>query len=727
MPQGIYIASAERLGDRSLALLGIMELLTVHAPRVGFFKPVAGGSGPYPDPERGLEYDWAIDLAQKRYKMDMPANAMYGVRHAEAIELISSGRSEELAGRITRKYRDIEADFDFIICEGTDLKGDMTPLDFDFNTDIAKRLGCMMVPVLRGRGKSTAEIAESLVKIIGRLEKSESRLLAFIVDQVDANLASDAPVRLKNIAPKDVPVYVMPENIFFGKATVADVAAALSAAFLNGKSESSSREVSYCMVANKELSDFLKEIRENTLVITSGERYDILLGSVMADASNCYPRLAGIVLTKGSKTYPNVQKLIDGFERNALPILSVNTTMFAAEKIVCEVEGTLSAGNDRKIGMALGIFESNVDVRELMDRAGLRECPKVTPPMIEYDFIQRARRQKQHIVLPEGEETRILTACEKLLLRQVVDITLLGNKQKIKRKITDLGLKLETVNILDPLKSDLRRDFAEKYSELRKRKHITKDIAYDIMADACYFGTMMVHEGHAGGMVSGLTNTTQHTISPSLQLIKTKQGLSIISSLSIICMQDRMVLFGYSAAHPVPDSRQLADIAVSTAESAAAFGLAPGVVMLARSMDIGTDGSVDQRVGEAIRIVKRRSAGLEIAGPLPYQEAFKLPASPEASPECGIRQRSTVCICPDLQAYKNALKMIREMPEAKKIGQVFQGMKKPVNSLSEECTIEDIMNIVTITAVQAQAGQKVIDAEDTDDLAAANEEQYHIF
>jgi phosphate acetyltransferase len=228
-------------------------------------------------------------------------------------------------------------------------------------------------------------------------------------------------------------------------------------------------------------------------------------------------------------------------------------------------------------------------------------------------------------------------------------------------------------------------------------------------------------------MVSGLTNTTQHTISPSLQLIKTKPGLSIISSLSVICMQDRMVLFGYSAAHPTPDSRKLADIAVSAADSAASFGLAPGVVMLAKSKDIGPDGPVEQRVSEAVSIAKRRSPGLEISGPLSYQAAYSAPASPEVSSGCGFTLRSTVCICPDLQSYKAVLKTIKEMPDAKKFAQVFQGMKRPVNSLSQDCTIEDIINIVTITAVQAQAGQKMIDEEDADDLSAANEEQYHIF
>jgi phosphate acetyltransferase len=323
--------------------------------------------------------------------------------------------------------------------------------------------------------------------------------------------------------------------------------------------------------------------------------------------------------------------------------------------------------------------------------------------MFEYELVQRAKASKQHIVLPEGDEPRILQAAELLLLRQVCDITLLGNADKIKQKIAELGLKLNKVNIIDPATSDLRADYGETYYELRKHKGISKEAAFDVMADASYYGTMMVYKGHAGGMVSGSVNTTAHTIRPSLEFVKTRPGVSIVSSVFLMCLADRVLVFGDCAVNPNPDEKQLADIAISSAETAAAFGIEPRVAMLSYSTGASGTGKDVEKVKEATRIAQEARPDLKLEGPLQFDAASDPDVAKIKLPKSEVAGKATVFIFPDLNTGNNTYKAVQRSANAVAIGPVLQGLNKPVNDLSRGCTVADILNTVAITAIQAQA------------------------
>jgi phosphate acetyltransferase len=693
MAKGIYVASAEPLSDKSIVVLGMMELLSNQTQKVGFFKPVV----------RDAKSDPSINLIQSRFKIKGSCDTMYGVTAEVAHELMAANQYDELIKRIMEKYRALEAGFDIVLCDGTDFSGVSTPLEFDFNVDVANNLGCLIMPVMKGSNRSIIEMSEALADITIGLEKRKCDILAIVVNRVANDLLVDAPVRLKNVAPKDAPVYVIADNASLWKPSICEIASAIGAIFLTGQDDCSKREVTDYKVAAMELPNFLGYIKEGTVVITPGDRSDILLGSLVADASTTFPHVAGIILTGGLKPAEMVQKLIAGFSKSQLPILSVDADTFTTAIKVSEVEGSIVPENKRKVTAALGMFESGVNIKALSERLAVTKSTRVTPLMFEYDLVQRAKANKQHIVLPEGEEGRILQAAELLLLRQVCDITLLGNADKIKQKTAELGLKLDKANIIDPATSDLRADYGETYYDLRKHKGITKEGAFDIMADASYYGTMMVYKGHAGGMVSGSINTTAHTIRPSLEFVKTKPGCSIVSSVFLMCLADRVLVFGDCAVNPNPDEKQLADIAISSAETAAAFGIEPRVAMLSYSTGASGTGKDVEKVKEATRIAQEARPDLKLEGPLQFDAASDPDVAKIKLPKSEVAGKATVFIFPDLNTGNNTYKAVQRSANAVAVGPVLQGLNKPVNDLSRGCTVADILNTVAITAIQAQA------------------------
>jgi phosphate acetyltransferase len=694
MTKSIYIASAEPRVDKIIVILGMMELLWNQAQRVGFFKPII---------QETVEPDSTIHLIKSRYNVKFPYEALYGTTLDAAKEMIAADQSDELLKVIIEKYKALEAQCDIVLCAGSDFRSAVSPIEFDFNVEVANNLGSLMMPVVKGLGRSMVKIIEAVTGVVDALQKKKCDIFGVVVNRIEPHQAIDAPVRLRNVAPKGIPVYVLTENEALWKPTVCEIAEALQASFLSGQASCLKRDVVDYKVAAMQLANFLDHINEGTMVITPGDRDDITIGCILADASTTYPRIGGIILTGGFKPSPQVQRLIDGFAIDAVPILTVESDTFSTTVKLSSVTGTLVPENTRKIETALGIFESGVSVQEVMDRLNVTRTSRVTPLMFEYDLIRRAKISRQHIVLPEGEEPRVLQACELLLLRDVVEITLLGNPKKIKQRIMALGLKLDKANIVDPSTSDLRKEYAETYFELRKNKGIAKEMAHDIMADPSYFGTMMVYKGHADGMVSGSVNTTAHTIRPALEFIKTKPGTLIVSSVFLMCLSDRVLAFGDCAVNTNPDEKQLADIALSSAQTAAAFGIEPRVAMLSYSTGESGKGKDVDKVREATHIAKELRPNLKIEGPLQFDAAIDASVAKIKLPDSEVAGHATVFIFPDLNTGNNTYKAVQRSSNAVAIGPILQGLNRPVNDLSRGCTVADILNTVAITAIQAQA------------------------
>lgn len=683
MAKGIYITSAEPESAKSLVVHGMRRLLEQNVQRVGFFMPIFKG------------------------KSNNPHTAGYGeitfgVTHEEAIELIASDCYEELLKRILEKYRHFATPFDVVLCIGTDFRGVSTPIELDINIDIAKNLGCTVVPVIRGHERSAGEISEAFGSIMEGLEKRHIPFLAIIVTRVKAEFMNAVSERVKKMTPRGVPVYFLQENSVLAKPTIREIATALNAEFIMGEAECDLREVDNYKVAGVELPNLIPYLMPGTLVIAGGDRTDVILGTVAADAAGNFPRLAGLVLSTGIKPTPPMLDLIKGFNRSALPVLSVPYDTFDTAIRVSKVEGVISPDHKRKFETALTVFEAGVNTKELCDRLDLTRSEQVTPLMFEHDLIQQARSKKQMIVLPEGEEPRILQAAELIQLRQICELTILGNPEKIHAKIAELGLNLEGVRIVDPQTSNLRVDFANTYYELRKHKGVTPESALETMSDPSYFGAMMVQKGMAGGMVSGSINTTQHTIRPALEFVKTKPGVSLVSSVFFMCLEDRVLVFGDCAVNPNPDEKQLAEIAISSADTAAAFGLEPRVAMLSYSTGESGKGKDVEKVREAARLAREARPHMKIEGPLQFDAAFDPEVARIKLPKSEVAGQANVFIFPDLNTGNNTYKAVQRSANAVAIGPVLQGLNKPVNDLSRGCTVTDVFNTVVITAIQAQ-------------------------
>jgi phosphate acetyltransferase len=694
MSRNLYIAAIEPRSGKSVVALGIMELLSRRLHKIGFFRPVI------PDVGR----DNNIQLILSRYHLKMPYDDAYAYKNEDAQTMVAEGRSEELLKNILDKYKTLENRCEFVLCEGTDFTGVSSAFEFDFNAAVANNLGCPILAVINGRNKSPGEVIDTIRFARETFENQGCTVLAAMANRVDPQHLETIQLQLKAARSPMPPIYIIPEEPLLGKPTVGEIAATLKSRILQGDPDGMNREVRDIKIAAMNLPHFLDYIAEGTLIITPGDRSDVILGSLATSVSETYPNIAGLLLTGGLPLEPQVQRLIKGLQKKSpVPIFSVETDTYTTAMNASSVRAALTPENHRKIAAALGVFESHVNSTAIENRIKVVRSTRVTPIMFEYKLIERAKLNRQHIVLPEGHDERILRASEILLNRQVVDITLLGNKEAIGQIISHLGLNLEGVAVIDPLASTLLEGYARTFYELRKQKGISEQIAGDMMTDVNYFGTMMVHKGAADGMVSGAVHPTGDTIRPALQIIRTRPDFSIVSSIFLMCLPDRVLVYGDCAVNPDPTAAQLADIAISSADTAGIYEIEPRIAMCSYATGESGKGRDVDKVREATRIVRDRRPDLKIEGPIQYDAAVDASVAKTKLPDSEVAGQATVFIFPDLNTGNNLYKAVQRSANAVAIGPILQGLNKPVNDLSRGCTVADIVNTVAITAIQAQA------------------------
>jgi phosphate acetyltransferase len=695
MANSLYIAAMEPGSGKSVVALGIMEILSRRTRRLGYFRPVVTSA---------KEPDNNIRLIKARYHLDLDYEDMYACAHGDARNLVAEGRVETLLKNILNKYKALEGKCKFVLCEGTDFTGVGSAFEFDFNAEIANNLGCPILALVNGRNKTPDETVDAMQVARESFEEKGCTILATIINRVTADRLPSVKEHLKALGLEKEPIYILPEEPILGKPTVGEIARNLDAQILQGDAKGLNREVHDFKVAAMNLPHFLEHIADGDLIITPGDRADIILGSLATTVSETYPNIAGLLLTGGLIPEEPLQRLIAGFQRySPVPVTKVDTDTYTTAMNATAVRPALTPENDRKIAAALGVFEAHVNTQQLEARIEVVRSRQITPIMFEYELIERAKARRRHIVLPEGEEERILRAAEILLRRGVVDITLLGNPQEIRNKIGALGLHLDAVQIIGPQASDWRTDFARIYYELRKHKGISEKMAGDTVTDANYFGTLMVYKDFADGMVSGAIHTTAETILPALQIIGTQPGFSVVSSVFLMCLADRVLVYGDCAVNPDPNAQQLAEIAVSSAETAVIYGIEPRIAMCSYSTGESGQGAEVDKVRQATRIARELRPDLKIEGPIQYDAAVDAGVARTKMPESEVAGKATVFIFPDLNTGNNLYKAVQRSANAVAIGPVLQGLKKPVNDLSRGCTIPDIVNTVAITAIQAQA------------------------
>jgi phosphate acetyltransferase len=695
MANSLYIAGVEPRSGKSVVALGVMELLSRRVRKVGYFRPVI--------PSRKTP-DNNLELILKRYGLPFTHDELFACAHEDALAMGSTDDSNEaLLKRIVEKFKALESRCNFVLCEGTDFTGVSSSFEFDFNAEVAANLGCPILVLINGRGKSLEAIADTVILARDAFEAKGCTITSTIVNRVAPQQRDAVAERFKDSATIGSPVYVLPEVPALGRPSVGDIAASLQALVLQGAGDEMYRSVHDFKVAAMKLPNFLDYIGNGDLVITPGDRADIILGSLAASAADTYPKIAGLLLTGGLSPEPQIQRLLEGFPQSAsVPILQVQTDTYTTAVQAGSVRSRLTPGNERKIAAALGAFEAHVDVNQLEKRIDLVRSVRRTPIMFEYELIERAKSLRKHIVLPEGTEERILRASEILLRRNVAELTLLGNPEEISARRASLGLNLEGIHVVDPLQSDRLDRFAKIYFDFRKHKGMTEKRARNTMTTVSYFGTMMVYTGDADGMVSGAVHTTGDTLRPAFEIIRTRPEVSLVSSVFLMCLPDRILVYGDCAVNPNPNAEQLADIAISAVHTAEMFDIEPRVAMCSYSTGTSGRGQDVDKVREATRIVRTRQPELKIEGPIQYDAAVDAGVARTKLPDSEVAGRATVFIFPDLNTGNNLYKAVQRSAGVVAVGPVLQGLAKPVNDLSRGCSVTDIVDTVAITAIQAQ-------------------------
>ena len=693
MNKAIYIATSEPNSGKSLVTLGLMRMLLGRTPKVGYFRPII-------DDKKNGDQDNHINTVISHFDLDMTYDEAYALTRSEFVNMRNNDDDGRIIDIIIDKYKHLEEKSDFVLVEGTDFSGEGSAIEFDANILIAKNLGIPALIVTSGVDKDMDEFIADIHIAYDSFMDKEVEVIAIVANKIIKKNLKMVKEGISKDLPSDVMVSVIPRIKSLIYPTLSEIVNALDAKVLFGENYLYN-PIESIKVGAMQLRHYLRYIENNSLIITPGDRADIILGALQANISTNYPKIAGIVLTGNIKPEKPILKLVEGLSRIVPIVLTKEETYKIATKVAA-VKPRIYADNKEKINKSISAFEKYVDRKKLKTKFIECETEGITPRMFQYNLYERAKQNRKHIVLPEGNDDRILKAAARLLDMDIVDLTILGNPKKIEEKTHKLDISLKKANIVNPLDSPNFNDYAETFYELRKHKNVTMDFALDVMTDVSYFGTMMVYKGHADGMVSGAAHTTQHTIIPALQFVKTKPGVSVVSSIFFMCLEDRVSVFGDCAINPNPNAEQLAEIAISSADSSIAFGIEPKIAMLSYSSGSSGKGVDVEKVRSATEIVRQKRPDLKVEGPIQYDAAVDMGVGKSKMPDSEVAGQASVLIFPDLNTGNNTYKAVQRETGALAIGPMLQGLNKPVNDLSRGCTVEDIFNTVIITAIQAQ-------------------------
>jgi len=696
MTNSIYLATPESHCGKSLVSLGIVEMLLKKTQRVGVFRPLISDETPG-------QRDKNIDLLLSYFKLDINYEDTVVFTMREANDLLAQGKYDEFLDRIIQKYKAIEARCDFVLCIGSDFVGESSAFEFELNAEIAQNLGCPVLVVGNAADRDIEKTVDSIHLAIDQFLAKGCQILGAIANRVDpGKLEVTLDALHRDLPRSDLILSVIPANKILASPTIKEIAQCLNAEVLYGHDRLERLAYHYMVIAMR-VQNYLPRLTDNSLLITPGDRGEVILSALQAHQSRNYPQIAGILLTTGLQPAASIIRLLDGLP-SILPILSVESDTFETASKINAIHSYTTADNYSKISLSLKLFEKHVDIPTLERQITNVQAHGIAPKMFLYNLVQKAKADKRHIVLPESTDERILRAAEILAEQDIVKITLLGDEEEIKAAAGKMGrpISLSKVSLVNPLTSPKFEEYTQTLYELRKEKGLTEETARYLMADVSYFGTMMVFKGDADGMVSGAAHTTMHTIRPALQFVKTKPGVNIVSSVFFMCLEDRVLVYGDCAVNPKPTATELAEIAITSADTSAAFGIEPKVAMLSYSSGESGKGEEVDRVREATRIARERRPDLNIEGPIQYDAAVDPEVGQKKIPGSKVAGQATVLIFPDLNTGNNTYKAVQRETGAIAVGPMLQGLNKPVNDLSRGCTVEDIVNTVVITAIQSQ-------------------------
>lgn len=683
----VFIFSNDLYSGKSLATFGIIKMIMKKKHCLAFFKPIMEESC------YSIK-DNHIYTVLSHFNIKTMYEEAFCFTRKEALFLYKYGGKHRISDHIFKKHKELSDSFDFVLVEGQDCCYNTREFDNEINTEVAKHLHLPIILVINGANKNIKTMYENL------RSKSEN----FIILIVNKTFI---PFQLlqyyfKRYLPSEVVVFTIPPNDILDKPTIIEIQKEFDAKLIIGKKMDLNKIYCNYIISFINYNHYLPINNEDFLIITQGDRIDLILATLIANFSSNYGNISAIMLTGGllpDITFLNIMKSVP----NYMPILAVSCDYLETYQRVASIKPGVYSQNMAKLQYSINLIEEYIDNPLLFEKLSSLKYNYANPQIFHYNILKQSKIAQKHIVLPEGLEERILLAGSFFSKESLGRITILGNPKKIMNKVKSLGIywEEERITILDPVSSHLYEDFYSTLYYLRKDKGLQLKEAKKLMKNVSYFGTMMVYKGLADGMVSGADNTTSDTIRPALQFIRTRTNINTVSSIFFMLLKDRVVVYGDCAIVPDPTAEQLADITIASAKTAEDFGLSPKVALLSYSSGFSGSGKQVEKVRIATDIVKNRAPKLLVDGPIQYDAAVDPVVGKKKLPNSSIAGYANVFIFPDLNSGNNTYKAVQRETKSLAIGPIIQGLNKPINDLSRGASVEDIFHTLLITSIQS--------------------------
>lgn len=696
----LVVPCGHNVGLTSICL-GLVRAIERQGIRAGFFKPIAQSGG------GGEVADRSVAIVRTVSRISTPD----AIEQHRAEALLGSGDEQVLLEEVVARYQKAAKDADLVVVEGM-VPGPDQVYSSRLNAAVSKGLDADVILVGVQDPRSPAETAEA-IEIQAR--GYDGRVIGAILSKVEVpgvtwravTPGAEQPLTsshvnlvapfIKAITAKKIPVVgAVPMRPDLAFLRLKDLAQAVGARVLiEGDGD---RRVECTTLIARAVQHAVDNLRTGTLVVTPGDRDDIVMACSLSALSGV--RLAGILLTGDYLPDPRIMRLCEGAMRTGLSVLVTDKDSFTTVAAISSMNREMPIDDRDRIERTMDAVANNLDKDWIISLPKVKREQRMSPPAFRYQLIETAHALNKRIVLPEGDEPRTVAAAAICAERGIARCILLGDPDRIRAVAASQNVKLpDSVQIMDA-KGSIERLVAPMV-ELRKAKGLTPEQAREQLQDTVVLGTMLLKLGEVDGLVSGAVHTTANTIRPALQLIKLQPGMKLASSIFFMCLPDQVVVYGDCAVNPNPTAEELADIAIQSADSAAAFGIPPRVAMLSYSTGTSGAGSDVEKVDQATKLARERRPDLLIDGPLQYDAAIMPDVARSKAPNSPVAGRATVFVFPDLNAGNTAYKAVQRSTGCISIGPMMQGMARPVNDLSRGCLVEDIVFTIALTAIQA--------------------------
>jgi phosphate acetyltransferase len=709
MPRTLLVAPAGHNVGLGTVCLGLVRALDRQGVHVAFVKPIA---------VRGEDRLVAL------MKLGIHINVPEPLSRETVENLLAAGDDQTLMEQVVAICNKAAEGADVVVAEGMVPEPGMV-YSARINTLMLKALDAELVLVGSPTNQTPLEIADAVaIAARGYGASVEEQTVSCVLNRVcpcpgqvrqgnelgpmsgecgnchgSRNISgNDQAYREALEAEKLRPLAIIPCRKELAAPRVIDVAVALNAKVLRA-GDYTHRRVRDVILCAMTVPNAIKAFKPGALVITPGDRNDIILAAALAVQGGM--PLAGLLLTGGIEPDEHIMELCKQALDSGLPVLKVELGSYGAATHLHNINREIPADDSERVELSMNFVADFFDPAWPSSLRGAIRAPRLSPPAFRYRLIEAARATNRRIVLPEGTEPRTVVAASIVQERGIARCVLLGNPDEIREVAKKLGVKLPaSTEFIDP--DQVAPNYVNPLYELRKHRGMTPEMAASELGDPIMVGTMMMALGEADGLVSGAVHTTAHTIRPALQIIKTVPGCNLVSSIFFMCLPDQVLVFGDCAVNPNPSAQQLADIAIQSADSAQAFGIAPRVAMLSYSTGTSGAGEEVQKVKEATELAQKARPDFAIDGPLQYDAAIMPDVARQKAPKSLVAGKATVFIFPDLNAGNVTYKAVQRSANVVSIGPMLQGLNKPVNDLSRGCLVEDIVFTIVITAIQAE-------------------------